>query len=590
MKKCLFTVGGAVLLFAQVGCPQVVPEPPETFVVNTTADTVDADPGDGFCADSDGNCSLRAAIQEANAAGGTELIGLQDNETYVLTREGAGEDAGVTGDLDITSTITLLGRNSIINADNLDRVFDVRADGELTISDINLRNGRVTDGNGGAVRNANFLSMLNSTISSCVAIGDGASGGALFNDGGTMNVSGTTINESTATRAGGAIEASGGTTNITACTLTDNDAGPTPGNGGAVHLTGEGNVTIRSCTILNNTATSEGGGIWNSAGTMLVQNCEISDNTASGPAADDGGGAAFNNGGMLTLEGCTIQGNSATGEAGSGGGVFNNAGTLIVRNSTLSENSAQRAGGGVEALTGTTTLDRVIVTNNTTGNSPGNGGGLHLTGDGDVTVLFSQIRSNTANAEGGGLWNSSAGTMTITSTEISDNTASGNDADQGGGGLFNDGGMMTVAFCNINENMASGTSGSGGGILNNDGTLVVRLTELDGNSASRAGGGIEANIGMTTLTDVTLNMNSTGDNPGNGGGIHVTGAGEVSYETGVVTQNDAASEGGGIWNSATGTINAINILISINTAPVRPDAFNDGGTFNLNGAAVPVGP
>jgi CSLREA domain-containing protein len=33
-----------------------------TFTVNTTADTPDANPGDGVCADSSGNCSLRAAV------------------------------------------------------------------------------------------------------------------------------------------------------------------------------------------------------------------------------------------------------------------------------------------------------------------------------------------------------------------------------------------------------------------------------------------------------------------------------------------------------------------------------------------------
>jgi len=36
------------------------------FVVDSTADTADAMPGDGVCADSSGNCTLRAAITEAN--------------------------------------------------------------------------------------------------------------------------------------------------------------------------------------------------------------------------------------------------------------------------------------------------------------------------------------------------------------------------------------------------------------------------------------------------------------------------------------------------------------------------------------------
>src|SRR5262245_38921098 len=39
--------------------------PNAIFVVNTTADTQDVAAGNGVCADSNGNCSLRAAITEA---------------------------------------------------------------------------------------------------------------------------------------------------------------------------------------------------------------------------------------------------------------------------------------------------------------------------------------------------------------------------------------------------------------------------------------------------------------------------------------------------------------------------------------------
>lgn len=48
--------------------------PQSVFVVNTTGDNSDALPGDGFCNDGGGNCSLRAAIQEANAFAGANII------------------------------------------------------------------------------------------------------------------------------------------------------------------------------------------------------------------------------------------------------------------------------------------------------------------------------------------------------------------------------------------------------------------------------------------------------------------------------------------------------------------------------------
>ncbi len=37
-----------------------------SFTVNSTIDAVDANPGDGSCDDGAGNCTLRAAIMEAN--------------------------------------------------------------------------------------------------------------------------------------------------------------------------------------------------------------------------------------------------------------------------------------------------------------------------------------------------------------------------------------------------------------------------------------------------------------------------------------------------------------------------------------------
>ncbi len=45
-----------------------------TFVVTSTADTVDASPGNGTCADSLGRCTLRAAMTEANYLAGEDLI------------------------------------------------------------------------------------------------------------------------------------------------------------------------------------------------------------------------------------------------------------------------------------------------------------------------------------------------------------------------------------------------------------------------------------------------------------------------------------------------------------------------------------
>src|SRR6266550_1183098 len=57
----------------------------KTFTVNVTGDGVDANIGDGICATASGNCSLRAAIQEANAIAGTDNIYFNISGTGVKT-------------------------------------------------------------------------------------------------------------------------------------------------------------------------------------------------------------------------------------------------------------------------------------------------------------------------------------------------------------------------------------------------------------------------------------------------------------------------------------------------------------------------
>ncbi len=50
-----------------------------SFTVNSLLDTVDVNPGDGICDDGSGNCTLRAAIAEANATIGADTITISVN-------------------------------------------------------------------------------------------------------------------------------------------------------------------------------------------------------------------------------------------------------------------------------------------------------------------------------------------------------------------------------------------------------------------------------------------------------------------------------------------------------------------------------
>lgn len=98
-----------------------------TFDVDTETDSIDANPGDGVCADAEGHCSLRAAVIESNALAGADTIELPAG-TFALTIAGIDENAAATGDLDITDDLAIEGAGSDltrIDAGALDRIFEI---------------------------------------------------------------------------------------------------------------------------------------------------------------------------------------------------------------------------------------------------------------------------------------------------------------------------------------------------------------------------------------------------------------------------------------------------------------------------------
>jgi CSLREA domain-containing protein len=129
-----------------------------TFEVDTGADSVDANPGDGVCADADGHCSLRAAIQETNGLAGADTIELPAG-TFALAIAGVDENAAATGDLDIADDLALEGAGSDrtdIDGGALDRVFEIFSGlgaRSVAFSHLTIRNGFIGNtglGAGGA--------------------------------------------------------------------------------------------------------------------------------------------------------------------------------------------------------------------------------------------------------------------------------------------------------------------------------------------------------------------------------------------------------------------------------------------------------
>ena len=367
-----------------------------------------------------------------------------------------------------------------------------------------------------------------------------------------------------------------------------------PDAGGAVDLKMGSEATFTDTDVTGSIAGINGGGIHGAGGTTITITTTddgaslISGNIAEGDAAGMGGGGVWGAGSTVISGNVTISDNAATGTQGSGGGVFNFNGTLSITDATISNNSANRAGGGVEdfgdedADTDVTLTDVTLMGNFIDVADPGNGGGLH-SGGGEIVVMGGVVTGNTA-VEGGGLWTS--GTLDLSGTTITNNTGTGDEMGQGGGGLYNESGTMTVTDATIDGNTAPGTSGSGGGILSPGGTLTVTDSEISNGTAPRAGGGIEIGMGTVTLTNVDFDANSTGSNPGNGGALHVTFDASVTATGGTVSGNTAASEGGGFWNSGTGTMTVTETSFSGNTASGNAADNGGGGLFNNGGTLV----
>ena len=249
-----------------------------TFNVNSTTDAVDAHPGDGVCATAGLTpvCTLRAAIQEANALRGADVINLQA-QTYTLTIPGKNEDSAATGDLDINDTVnggmlTINGAGTaatIIDGNQVDRVFDVFTD--AAISNLTIRHGDPgLNQYGGGIYNSATLTLNNVAVTGNHA---GVSGGGILNDG-TVTLTNSTVSGNRADTAGGGIS---NTFELTLNAVTV--SGNTANSGGGI--SNDFDMTLTNVTVSGNTAHTVGGGIAHNV-TATLTAVTISDNTVEG--------------------------------------------------------------------------------------------------------------------------------------------------------------------------------------------------------------------------------------------------------------------------------------------------------------------
>jgi len=422
--------------------------PLAAFTVDSTTDAVDAAPGDGACATADSECTLRAAIQEANALAGDDAIILPSG-TYTLTLAGAGEDAAASGDLDLTSHITLSGAGAaatLINANWADRVLHVTGAFTVNLSGVTLTHGNAS---GGGIRNdGGALTITDSAISDNNSGGDA---GGVFSSG-TLTVANSTFADNNAGAGAGGILNSGALT-VADSTFSSNNAG-----GDAGGISNSGALTVADSTFSDNNAGAGGGGIFNS-GALTVSGSAFSTNNAS-----NGGGIYDANGGTVTVTTSAFSGNTAW----TGGGIYDGGGAITITHSAFSGNSAS-TGGGVF-----TQLDVTIANSTFAGNDASSGDDIY-TDSGALVVINSTIfgsvpepdlvgrASNGPADSGGGVYNN-AGAVTLRNTIVASHESGGNCV-----------GVITNGGNNLDDGTTCGW-GSANGSMSNTNPLLGALT------------------------------------------------------------------------------------------------------------------
>lgn len=361
----------------------------------------------GFVAD--GQCSLAEAIQAANtdasvdgcpAGVGPDVIGLSAG-TYNLQAADNTSPNGPNGLPVITSTITIQGAglsSTVLFRPNgtsapFFRLFEVGSTGVLKLFDLTVKGGHTGNlGNGGALYNVGTLEATNVSFEFNTGQTSGNGGGAIYNDGGTVTLTGVAGISNTTNGAGGAIFNLLGAVTVANSRLAGNAAGTF---GGA--LASFGTLTLEKSTVDTNTA-QNGGGI-NSSGQLTLSSSTLSGNTAqrTGAASGAGGGLMYEGGfngdtaaGALTN--VTVSGNTSD---GTGGGIGFNTdnGTLNLFNVTSAANIAVSGGALANIGVGTVRIENTLL-------SAGSGGG---TCSGTITSNGYNIETATAcNLSGSG--------------------------------------------------------------------------------------------------------------------------------------------------------------------------------------------
>jgi len=401
---------------------------------------------------SDGDCSLREAIEAANTNTSVDACGsggvLTDTITFdvsgtILLNSQLVDAAGGPLVIDGNVVITVSGGYSVrvfyVNADAMlslkrltiingsaDLGGAIQNDGILEITDSILSNNNVSIV-GGGILNSGILTITTSTLSH----NNANMGGAIYNDG-LLLIKDSILSDNYAAMGGGI--KNGNTLTLTNSIVSGNSAG----DSGAIDNTGT--TTIINSILSNNSSTGNAGGIHN-FDTMTVTSSILSSNESTGF-----GGAIYNQYGKLTLTNSTLISNTTD---NTGGGVSNSA-MMTIMQTTLSGNAAIGQGGGIMNWGALEITNSTLSGNEVTApyGFVSYGGGIYNSGT--ITITNSTITANKAGTNGGAIYNHQTdGIVALNSSIVSNNPTGGNCA----GGQITDGGynMEDSNTCDFDE-------------------------------------------------------------------------------------------------------------------------------------------
>jgi hypothetical protein len=525
-------------------------------------------------ADGVGIGSLRDAVLTANtdATNTSDTIVLSAG-TYALTvlNTAGHETAGLQGDLNINPTgtvtsVTIKGTGTsgpnatIIDASAVhDRVFQIVNSGLTVIfQNVVLQGGMAqddgtngalpgtTNAEGGAILNNGSTVQLNTVViqSNAAVAGAGANGSAGVAGGTGFNAS------------GGGILTNGGSITATSSFIDGNSAiGGAGGSGGAGTMPGGAGGAGGAAGI------ALGGGVAAAGNaTIMLTDTAVDGNTLQGGAGGAGG---------LGGPGGPIGGDGGKGGfAGlvQGGGLWAQGGSVTIVGAniaaSLSNNTLQGGAGGFGANGGNGLASGGI---GGKGGNAGNtlGGGIYSSGA-TLNITNANLSLNTLVGGVGG--NSGSGGNGVSSHAGSGGSPAGSGGNTQGGGLYVTGGTANIMGSTLTANTLTAGLGGNGGVGGTD-TLTGGAGGGGGSGGNSQGAGLYFTVGTATLTNTTISTNSLA--AGNGGAGGAGGAGGTGSSgfggPGGNGGNGGSPQGGGIF-VGTGTLDTINTTVASNTA------------------------